>query len=120
MFNTVFYDIGGTITDFSVFRSMQKKRPKRLAGKKSKSAHANENFKTSDKGNALIVTEEADEEEVVVVVVEAGILIDVHSEIIDHHPDDTAVNAFANPHQGGNSIPTSHQDRAEVVGIPGH
>ena len=119
MFNTVFYDIGGTITDFSVFRSMQKKRPKRLAGKKSKSAHANENFKTSDKGSALIATEEADEE-VAVVVVEAGILIDVHSEIIDHHPVNTAVNAFANPQQGGNLIPTSHQDHAEAAGILGH
>lgn len=112
-------NFGCTITDFSVFRSMPKKRPKRLDVKKSKSAYANENFKTSDKGNALIATEEADEE-VAVVVVEAGILIDVHSEITDHHPDDKAVNAFANPHQGGNLIPTSHLGRAEVVGIPGH
>lgn len=109
----------GTTTDFSVFRSTQKKRPKRLDDKKSKSAYANESFKTSDKGNALIATEEADEE-VAVVVVEAGISIDVHSEIIDHHPDDTALNAFANPHQGGNLIPTSHQGRAEVAGILGH
>ena len=95
---------------------MLKKQPKRVDVKKSKSAYASENSKTSGKGNDLIAAEEADEE----VVVEAGILTDVHSEIIDHHPVNTAVNAFANPHQGGNLIPTSHQDRAGVAGIPGH
>lgn len=103
-----------TTTDVSVFRSMQKRRPKRVDDKKSKSAYASENSKTSDKGNALIAAEEVDEE----VVVGAETLIDVH--IIDHHPDDTAVNAFANPQQGGNLIPTSHQDHAEAAGILGH